>query len=63
MKCNYKPKLSVESTDKYEKARDDLIEAIKSFDELSQQQQKKLVGEVFGYGAVVYIQKLMRRRY
>lgn len=48
MDNNYKPKITLESTDKYEKARNDLIKAKLSFMELPPQDQKKLAEEALG---------------
>lgn len=52
---NYKLTLGVEPSDKYEKAKQDIIQAKKSFDELTSQQQEQLVKEVFGAEAVAQI--------
>ena len=44
----YTIKPSIEPEDKYEKARKDLIEARKSFEDLTNDQRKQLVKEVLG---------------
>ena len=64
MISNYKPKLSIESTDKYEKARDDVLKAKQSVSELTPQQKKRLAEEVFGFEAankiIMFIQQNFR---
>lgn len=44
--AEYKVSLGLEPTDKYKKARQDLIQAMKSINDLSPQQQKILVEEM-----------------
>ena len=43
-----KPRLDFEPTDKYEKAKKDLIQAMNSFCELSPYQKEKLFKEIAG---------------
>ena len=44
----YKLSLGVEPTDKYEKAKQDLVQALKSYGELSPQEKECLMTEFFG---------------
>lgn len=48
----YKLTFGVEPTDKYNKAKQDLIQALKSLQELSPQEQKVLAEEMFGIARV-----------
>ena len=45
---NYKITVEVEPSDKYEKARKDLCQALKSFVELTPQEKEFLMKEFFG---------------
>ncbi|MBE6550552.1 MAG: hypothetical protein E7665_00315 [Ruminococcaceae bacterium] len=58
---NYKIALKPESTNKYEKAKQDLIEALKSFNELSYEQQWNLINDVFGAKAVETFYQVMQK--
>lgn len=44
---NYEFKIGVEPTDKYEKAKKDLLQALKSFGELLPIQKEYLIKEIF----------------
>ncbi len=57
----YKIKPSIEPNDKYEKAKQDVIQATKSVQELTPQQCQKLVQELFGYEAVMQICQFMQQ--
>lgn len=46
-------KLDVDPTDKYEKAKKDMVTALSSFGELHPQQKEQLICELFGVEAVV----------
>ena len=48
----YKLTFGIEPTDKYNKAKQDLIQALKSLQELSPQEQKVLAEEMFGIAQV-----------
>ena len=48
----YKLTFGVEPTDKYNKAKQDLIQALKSLQELSPQEQRVLIEELFGAAQV-----------
>ena len=63
MNSNYKPKLTIESTDKYVKARDDVIQAANSLKELTPQQRKKLAEELFGNEVVTQMVNIMQQRF
>jgi hypothetical protein len=45
---NYEFKIGVEPTDKYEKAKKDLLQALKSFGELVPIQKEYLIKEILG---------------
>ena len=48
----YKLTFGIEPTDKYNKAKQDLIQALKSLQELSPQEQRVLAEEMFGIAQV-----------
>ena len=43
----YKPTVGIEPTDKYEKAKQDLLQAKQSFSKLNAQEQQKLIYDLF----------------
>lgn len=43
---NFEPQMTIEPTDKYEKAKKDIIEALNSIRELNMQQQQQLFCEL-----------------
>jgi len=49
---NFKIKASIEPTDKYLKAKMDLIQALHSYGELSPYEQECLIREIFGVANV-----------
>jgi len=49
---NYKLTIGLESSDPYEKAKQDLLQALKSYGELSQPEKEKLMREFFGEATV-----------
>ena len=51
----FKPTFGVEPTNKYDKAKLDFIQAINSFQGLSQQEQQALLAELFGVAKVAAI--------
>ena len=57
---NFQIKLGIEPTDKYEQAKQNFINAIRSWQELTPQQRQQLATEIFGCEAVAYIQNLMQ---
>ena len=58
---NYKLTVNIEPTDKYEKAKQDLLEARKSFSELSSDQQWYLISDIFGAEAVATLCQTMQK--
>lgn len=58
-----KPYMTIDPTDKYEKAKKDFIQAMKSTQELTPQQRDQLAKELFGIEAVLYIQRMMQRKF
>lgn len=60
---DYDINISIEPKDKYAKAKEDVIQAMKSMQELTSQQRDQLVKELFGPEAVAYIQRMMQRQF
>lgn len=58
---NLKLTLGIEPTDKYEKAKMDLIQARKSFLELTQQEQQMLIEELVGRANVATVINLLNQ--
>lgn len=56
-------KLEIEPKEKYEKARKDVFQAIKSLQELTPQQQEQLANEIFGCESVAHMQRIMQQRF
>ena len=61
--CQYRPTVGVELTDKYEKAKQDLITAYNSFRELFPDQQEMLVKELFGTAKVAAVLNIIQRTF
>ena len=59
---NYKITLGLEPSDKYTKAKQDLLQTKKSFDELNSQEKERLVKEMFGVEAVEQFWDMIGRR-
>lgn len=57
----FKPIIGIEPTNKYDKAKQDLIQAMNSIQELSQQEQQKLFIELFGVTRVAAALSLINR--
>lgn len=58
---NYKITVAVKPTDKYEKARQALLEAKTAMSELSQQQQEQLVKELVGTDALTSAYAMLKK--
>lgn len=58
---HFKPTIGIEPTNKYDKAKQDLIQAMNSIQELSQQEQQKLLTELFGVARVAVALSLINR--
>ena len=58
---NYRFTLGIEPADKYEKAKQDLLQALKSVGELSPSQQRMLVEELFGAAQVAMVFNAFRQ--
>ena len=58
--ADYNLKMDVEPTDKYEKAKKDLITAFNSFHELSQEKKEQLIRELVGEQAFQTVFELMK---
>lgn len=52
---NFEPMIDIESTDRYENAKADLVKAYKSFNELTNDQKVILTKELFGAANVALI--------
>lgn len=57
----YKPTIGIEPTNKYDKAKQDLIQAMNSIRELSQQEQQMLFTELFGAAGIAAVLSLFNR--
>lgn len=57
----YKLTLGIEPTNDYQKARQDLIQAMKSIHKLSQQQQQMLAEELFGAANVMVLSQILHQ--
>lgn len=57
----YKLTVGVEPTDKYEKAKQDLLQALKSCRELNPQERESLLNELFGAANVVVLDSILNR--
>ena len=58
---NYRITVGVEPTDKYEKARQDLNQALKSFSELTPQEKERLLKEYFGAANVAIMCDIFKK--
>lgn len=58
----YKLTLGIEPNDKYKKAKQDLIQAKKSFDELNPQQQEQLIREALDAEFGKQMWKMMKEK-
>lgn len=58
---NYNLKIDMEPTNKYEKAKNDLVEALISFSKLTHMEQEQLVRELFGVEALSMLYEITRR--
>lgn len=52
---NFNPIIDIESTNKYENAKKDLLKALASFDKLTSKQKENLLTEFFGATNVTMI--------
>lgn len=57
----FKATIGIEPTNKYDKAKQDLIQAMNSIQELSQQEQQKLFTELFGAARIAAVLSLFNR--
>ena len=57
----YKLTLGMEPTDDYKKAKQDLIQAMRSIQKLSPQQQQMLAEELFGAANVMVLSQILRQ--
>lgn len=60
MDNKYTVKLAIESTDKYLKARQDLLQALRSYGELSPYEQECLIKEIFGAANVAAVYSMLK---
>ena len=58
----FKMNVDIEPTDKYQKAKLDLLQAIKSFESLTQQQKLQLIEEAFGVAKATAIIDLIKNQ-
>ena len=52
---DYRLTLGIEPTDRYKKAKQDLLQALRSFEELSPQEKECLLEELFGAANVALV--------
>ena len=52
---NYKVKVDIESTNNYEKAKQDFLKALNSIDKLTPQERRRLLEEFYGAAKVQII--------
>ena len=57
----YKPVFGIEPTNKYDKAKQDLIQALNSYQALNQQEKKMLVEEFFGAANIAALTNILNR--
>ena len=60
---SYKPTVEIEPTDKYEKAKTDLLQALKSYGELTPKEKECLMKEFFGATNVATVCDLLKHYY
>ena len=58
---NFKIKTTIEPTDKYLKAKLDLIQALNSYGELSPYEQECLIKEIFGISNTVSAYEMLKK--
>lgn len=59
----FKPILGIEPTDKYEKARQDLLQALKSYGDLSPTEKESLMKEFFGVANVATVCNMLKQHF
>ncbi len=57
----FKPAIGIETTNKYDKVKQDFIQAMNSIRELTQQEQQMLVTELFGAAGIAALLNLFNR--
>lgn len=58
---DYKITVDVDPEDKYIKAKKDLLEAMDSFQQLTQQERERLITELLGVAAVNEVRRIMNQ--
>lgn len=58
---NYRLSVGIEPTDKYKKAKQDLLQALKSYEDLTSHEQERLMNEFFGAANVAVICDMLNR--
>ena len=59
----FKPTVGIEPTDKYKKARQDLLQALKSYDDLSPVEKESLMKEFFGAANVAAVCNMLKQHF
>lgn len=59
----YKPTLGIEPTDKYEKAKQDILQALNSVQALTPQEQQRLAEEMFGATNVAVMLNILHQAF
>ncbi len=57
----FEPTIGIEPTNKYDKAKQDLIQAMNSIRELTQQEQQMLFTDLFGAAGIAALLNLFNR--
>lgn len=60
---NYRLMVDIEPTDKYDKAKQKLLQAINAVQELPQYQQQHLAEEIFGATNVAFFLKVLNQNF
>lgn len=60
---NYRLMVDIEPTDKYDKAKQKLLQAINAVQELPQYQQQHLAEEIFGTANVAFFLKVLTQNF
>lgn len=58
---NYKFTVGIEPTDKYEKAKQDLLQSLRSYGELTPQEKECLMQEFFGAANVAIVCNMLKQ--
>ena len=60
---NYKPVVGIEPINKYEKAKQDLLQALKSYGDLTSEEKECLIREFFDSSSVAMICNILKQHF